>query len=127
MTPEVEAAIEELRVQYPSQTIDVTPDAQGGAYVLVDDLPLGDQYTPARSWVGFVIGFQYPYADVYPHFLDAQVRRTNGQAMGVGFSGPTTWHNRQALQVSRRSNRWNPATDSAAMKLAKVLDWVRKQ
>ena len=30
-----------------------------------------------------------------------------------------------ATMVSRKSNRWNPAQDTAALKLAKVLDWIR--
>ena len=30
-----------------------------------------------------------------------------------------------AIQISRRSNRWNPDRDTAALKLARVLDWIR--
>jgi hypothetical protein len=29
--------------------------------------------------------------------------------------------------VSRRSNRWNAANDTAALKLAKVIEWLRSQ
>jgi hypothetical protein len=30
---------------------------------------------------------------------------------------------RPAAQVSRRSNRWNPALDTATLKLMRVLRW----
>ena len=55
------------------------------------------------------------------------VRRADGKQHGKGFSGPLVWQGRLALQVSRRSNRWSPALDTAAAKLLKVLEWVRSQ
>ena len=107
---------------------DVTPEPQGGAYVVVGDQEYGQQYEPERGWVGFLITFQYPHADVYPHFVAGGLRRKDGRALGEGFSGPRTWAGRpgeQVVQISRRSNRLNPAVDTAATKLAKVLEWVR--
>jgi len=74
--------------------------------------------------VGFLISFQYPRADVYPHFIDGSVSRKDGAALGQGFSA-TTWQDRKALQISRRSNRLDPTIDTAALKLQKVLDWLR--
>jgi hypothetical protein len=32
-----------------------------------------------------------------------------------------------ATAVSRRANRWNAAVDTAAIKLTRVLDWIRRQ
>jgi hypothetical protein len=125
MTPEVEAAIRELEGAFPGSGVDVEPDAEGGAFVVVNELSFGPTYEPAASWVGFQITFQYPRADVYPHFLDGALRRRDGMALGEGFSGATTWRGRPAVQVSRRSNRLDPLTDTAATKLAKVLEWVR--
>jgi hypothetical protein len=104
----------------------VEEEPQGGAYVIVHNVFVGDQYEPSKSWAGFLITFQYPRADVYPLFFDAALRRKDGRAFGEGFS-QLTWRGRPALQVSRRSNRWNPATDTAAVKLAKVLDWMRSR
>jgi len=37
----------------------------------------------------------------------------------------TTFENRTAVQISRRSNRLDPATDTALIKLHKVLEWLR--
>ena len=124
VTPEVEDAIEELKVVFRGHRIEATPDGQGGAYVVVDDLPLGAQYQPERSWIGFVIGFQYPAADIYPFFTDPNLGRVDGAPLGEGFTQPVTWHDRATTQISRRSYGWNPAEDTAALKLAKVLEWL---
>lgn len=127
MTPEVTTAVEEIRAAFAGHRIDVTSEAQGGAYVVVQDLELGGRYQPSASWVGFLISFQYPYSDVYPHFIDGAVRRVDGRPHGQGMAGPVPWQGRSAVQVSRRSNRWNPVVDTAATKLAKVLGWIRAQ
>jgi len=127
LTPEVQEAICEVQAAYPDHNVAVEPDGQGGAYLVVQDLFLGDQYLPATSWVGFHIGFQYPRSDVYPHFIGGDVTRADGRAHGKGFSGPNEWQGHRALQISRRSNRWDPATDTAVVKLVKILEWVRAQ
>lgn len=127
MTPEVEQAIAQIRTTFDGHRVQFEPEPQGGAYVIVDDVFLGDHYVPTTSWVGFLITFQYPRADVYPHFVDPQLRRDDGRALGTGFSGPVSWQGRQALQISRRSNHLNPAIDTAATKLAKVIEWVKSQ
>lgn len=124
MTPEVEDAITEIKAVFSDHAVEVTPDLQGGAYVIVQDLPLGPQYRPERSWVGFLIGFQYPHADVYPHFTDPALARADGAPLGDSLQQPIQWHDRFATQISRRSNGWNAAEDTAALKLRKVLDWL---
>ena len=124
ITPEVAVAVAELKTAFRGHRIEADPDGQGGAYVVVDDLPLGAQYRPERSWVGFVIGFQYPASDIYPLFTDPNLSRVDGAPLGEGFQQPVTWHGRATTQISRRSNRWNPAEDTAALKLAKVLEWL---
>jgi hypothetical protein len=125
MTPEVEGARRELERAFPGSGVDVEPDPEGGAWVVVNDLSVGPIYEIEATWVGFQITFQYPRADVYPHFLDGALRRRDGKALGQGFSGAMEWRGRPAVQVSRRSNRLEPSTDTAATKLAKVLEWVR--
>lgn len=127
MTPEVQTAVEEIRQTFAGHRVDVEVESQGGAYVIVHDLAVGERYIPATTWFGFLITFQYPRADVYPHFIDGALRRADGKPHATGISGPTQWQNRAVLQISRKSNRWNPATDTAAAKLLKVLDWLRSQ
>lgn len=127
MTPEVVRAVEQVRKTCVDYTVTAEPECQGGAYVIVTGVPVGGQYTPCMSWVGFLIPYLYPHGDVYPHFLDGALRRTDGSPLGAAFSGVMDWRGRPAVQVSRKSNCWNPATDTAAGKLLKVLDWVRSR
>jgi hypothetical protein len=131
MNGAVEQAIEEIRNAFPEQEhrLDADPDEEGGAYIKVHDLFVGDQYEPSLSWIAFRITFQYPYADVYPHFCIASLKRKDGAGVGAGFNLNQTWNtprgSEPAILMSRRSNRLNPESDTAALKLAKVLDWMR--
>jgi len=127
MNPEVAEAIAEIQQAFAANRVQVIEEPQGGAHIIVYDLDIGASYQPTTTWVGFSIPFQYPHADIYPHFMDGSVRRADGQPFGPGLTGPTPWQNRSALQVSRRSPQWNAATDTAALKLLKVLEWIRSQ
>ncbi len=127
MNPEVERAIAEIRQTFPGNAVEVQPDPNGGAYIIVQDLMIGEQYTPSNSWLGFQITFQYPHADVYPHYIDGNVRRIDGQAYGAGLQTSHSWQGRNAVMVSRRSNRWNAVIDTAATKLTKILTWLKSQ
>jgi hypothetical protein len=124
MTPEVERAIAELKETWPEAIVTVTPDAQGGALVIVEDVPLFPPYTQQSTWVGFLLSFQYPYADVYPHFVRRDLTRSDGKPLGDAMTA-ATFAGRPAIQVSRRSNRHEPDFQTAAIKLHKVLEWLR--
>ena len=126
MTPQVAAAIEELREAFSEATVTAREDAEGGAFVTVDPVDLGRPYAQAETWVKFHITFQYPYSDVYPHFVRPDLARADGQPLGEGMSlGTFGGDGEPAVQISRRSNNLNPATDTAALKLAKVLRWLK--
>lgn len=124
MTPEVIEAVDEVRRTFPEHRVEVEEEPQGGAYVIVHDLHIGGAFEPAMTWIGFLITFQYPEADVYPHFTASVLRRIDGAALGEGIT-VGTWRDRPAVQVSRRSTRWDAARDTAAGKLLKVLEWMR--
>lgn len=119
-------AIDMLRCSFPNNRVDVEADGQGGAAVTVHDVELGPQYSPSRSWIGFVVSFQYDATDVYPHFVHSDLARVDGRPLGQGF-GKATWCGRPATQISRRSHGWSPGVDTAAGKLMKVLEWTRSQ
>lgn len=123
MTPEVAQAIEEIRAGYPASDVTIKPDSDGGALVIVSPVDPGSPYEQRETWIGFRITFQYPVADVYPHFVRGDLRRIDNVPLGVGTS-VTTFDDRPAIQLSRRSNRLNPATDTALLKLQKVLHWL---
>jgi hypothetical protein len=124
ITPSAEKAIEEIRSSFPDCGVEVEPDGAGGAYVTVRGIAVGAPYAQPDLWIGFQITFQYPYADVYPHFTRPDLTRLDGRPLGEGF-GAAHWRNLAAIQISRRSNKLNPATDTAALKLLKVLQWLR--
>ena len=126
MNQAVQVAIEQLRTALPETRVEAQEDGQGGAWVIVENVAVGDIYLPDSSWIGFRITFQYPHADVYPHFVRSDLQRKDKRPLGDGITGGHTFLGRSALQISRRSNRLNPATDTALLKLMKVLDWLAK-
>ena len=124
MTPEVKFALDQLASSFPGSRHVVQEDAEGGAYVIVEGVPLGPSYEQQTTWVGFRIGFQYPYSDVYPHFVRSDLRRIDGKPLGEGMSS-ASFMDRPAIQISRRTNNLNPAVQTASIKLLKVLEWLR--
>ncbi len=133
MTDDVRQAIEELEQSFPGYEIRTLEDGDGGAYVLVEALGLGTKYAPPTSWVGFHITHPYPDADVYPHFIAGETRflgssaTANGYPDGMQPNQTMPGFNQAAIQISRRSNSWDPDRDTAALKLARVLDWTRSR
>ena len=123
MTPEVASAVDEITAAFPDATIEVREEGDA-TVVLLDPIDPGDTYVQRETWIGFRITFQYPYSDVYPHFVRGDLKRADGVDLGEGTS-VTTFENRTAVQISRRSNRLDPATNTALIKLHKVLEWLR--
>ncbi|MCY4474931.1 MAG: hypothetical protein OXC83_05790 [Chloroflexi bacterium] len=124
MNPEVEQSVKELQRCFPNAELVVRPVDDGGAVVTIDPIDLGPSYTPRQTWMKFAIGFQYPHADIYPLFISADVTRVDGQPHGEGIS-ESSFDGDSALQLSRRSNRLNPAVDTAALKVNKVIQWFQ--
>lgn len=126
MKVEVSTAIEELKRQFFGSSFTVGDDGQGGAHVVMEPVELGAKFRPPVTWVGFQIPAQYPYADIYPVFIGADVIRADG----VAFQPPVTpGHNfqgRAAIQVSRRSAAAQSGSQKATAKILKVLDFLEK-
>lgn len=125
MTPEVSQAIEGIRSSYPDATFIVEEDGDGGVFVILETVNLGDRYVNPETWIGFQITYQYPNADVYPHFVRSDLARVDGRPLGEG-TATASFQKRNAIQCSRKSNQLNPSVDTAVLKLAKVLEWLRK-
>jgi hypothetical protein len=126
MTPEIQSAIREIVQAYPACAIETADDPEGGAYVTVKDMVLAGPYTQDKSWIGFRITHTYPYADIYPHFIRADLSRRDGKALGEATS-VGQFRGQPAIQISRRSNRHNPVTDTALIKLEKVVRWLNSR
>jgi hypothetical protein len=129
--PAVVAAIDEVRSSFPGRQIDIESDGQGGAFVRLHEVDLGPTYQPQKTWIGFQITFQYPFADVYPHFIRPDIRRADGKPFGEAIHPDKTFPrpsgSENAILISRASRHRDPATDTAVVKLAKVLDWIRSR
>ena len=125
-TPAVEKAIGEIRLTFEGCDVAVEADGSGGAVVVVRGVVLGQPYVQSKAWFGFEVTYQYPYADVYPHFTGAELARSDGDGLGSGF-GSASFRGHPAIQISRRSNGLNPKTDTAALKLQKVVKWMKEQ
>lgn len=126
MKIEVTAAIEELKRQFSNSSVIVNEDGQGGARVVIENVSIGTRYKPEATWVGFQISALYPYADIYPVFIGADVVRVDG----VPFSPPITpghqFADRPALQVSRRNGSAHSGLQKATTKMLKILDFLEK-
>lgn len=121
----VEQAVAAVRDQFAGHPVNTVSDGVGGVFVTIDDIDFGPNYTPTVTWLGFHINAAYPHSDVYPHYI-GRVTRVDNHAHGVAVQS-VDWQCRPALQLSRRSTRWNPATDNAALKAEKVITWFRVQ
>lgn len=123
MAATVALAIEEIRNTFAGAAVGAKDDGEGGAYVRVEPVDPGIPFAQRETWIGFRITAQYPYADVYPLFVRPDLSRVDGQPLGQGMA-KGVFDGQPAIQVSRRSNHLNPATDTAALKLLKVLSWM---
>src|SRR5882762_3272328 len=103
MKVEVSNGIEELKQQFAASAFTVREDGQGGAYVVIEPVSLGPRYRPENTWVGFQIPAQYPYADIYPVFIGAEITRSDGAAFAASVTQGHRFEGRAAIQVSRRS------------------------
>ncbi len=111
----VTGAVQEVQETFAESAVTVTATGDGGAWVVIDPIPLSSTYAQDSSWIAFLITFAYPEADVYPHFVRPDLKRTDGAALGEGGFSPTTWGGpaggEPGMQLSRRSNRLNlPST-----------------
>src|SRR4051794_3996335 len=96
MQPQIEKAIGEIQSSFPDLKVEAEADGSGGAHVVVHDVPLGPPYSQPMIWVGFQITFQYPYADVYPHFTCHDLARADGRPLGEGIGNGANFRGKPA-------------------------------
>lgn len=121
----VAAAIESLRTSFEGSAIAVEPDDAGGARVAVETVGLSALYQQSDTWIAGHLVAQLPYADIYPLFVRGDLTRRDGRPLGTGVSTAQMFLGRSAVQLSRRSNRRDPAIETAAHKFMKVIEWLR--
>ena len=124
MNQEVAEAIEQLKVAYAPSAMTVVDDGQGGAYVIVETVDFGERFVPSTTWMGGHLSYLYPYADIYPMFIDAGVRRADGKPFEVPVTPNASFQGRPAWQVSRINRQVQTAPQTAVMKFAKVREFL---
>jgi hypothetical protein len=124
MKSDVATAIEELKKQFPSASFTVTEDGQGGARVIMEPISIGSRFEPTSTWVGFHIPPTYPYADLYPMFIGAEVQRAGGAALQPPLTRGPQFQGRPAIQISRRNGTAQTSLQKATSKVLKVLDFL---
>lgn len=139
MKPAVVNVLAELRMGLPGNTVRHLEDGEGGANVIVDGLFIGENFRPSTAWIGFHITWPYPDTDVYPHFLDPQVKYVGAEPqlnrhpdgdLPVPLSRAATMpgYNIPAIQISRRSHGQRLSeNDSALLKLLRILELLRSK
>jgi hypothetical protein len=136
MKPDVALAVAELEAALIGSAVRVKEDRDGGAYVVVDNVAVGDSFSPRSSWVGFHVVWTYPDSDVYPHYISADLKYVGSGAtpnqhpegnLPVALTRGATMpgFDLPAIQVSRRSNHRNADTDTASQKLLRIIDFLR--
>ncbi|SRR5260370_32754757 len=123
----VAGAVESIRMAFPEAVVVADDDGAGGSYVIIDPVTLGQKFLPPTTWIGGHITPQFPYSDIYPIFIAAEVHRSSGAAFVPPITSGHFFRGRPALQISRRTNRLDPALQSAASKFQKVLYWLIHQ
>ena len=125
MTPEVERAVQALRLSFEAATVSTEEDGAGGAYVMIEPVDLGPRFTPCTTWIGGHLTAQTPYSDVYPLFIGTNVAWVSGRAFSAPITVGHSFRGRAAAQVSRSANKRDPKLEPPVAKFNKVLHWLR--
>lgn len=126
----VQAAANAITAAYGAESVRTVPDGQGGAWIDIADVALGDRYQQDTTFVLCLLPFNLPGADIYPIFIRHDVSRRDDNGLGEGFgatevSWPGEENPRAVVQVSRRTRRNEFALQTPLQKIEKVLEWVR--
>lgn len=124
MKNEVSVAIEELQSQFKGASIKSREDGQGGAFVVLESISLGARFLPSETWMGFHITAQYPYADIYPVFVDGDIARADGRPFQAPVTRNHKFEGRNALQVSRRNSSAQTGVQTAKTKILKIINFL---
>ncbi|KWF15218.1 hypothetical protein WL82_28975 [Burkholderia ubonensis] len=126
MKESVEKALSDLQRQFAGHAITVAPDGVGGAFFFIEGLDLGPGFVPSKSWLGGHITSAFPFADIYPMYIDGGLKRANGAQFVAPVVPINIWQGRPAIQVSRVNRNAANEAQSASLKVARVLDFLRR-
>ncbi|OWK19986.1 hypothetical protein AJ88_35235 [Mesorhizobium amorphae CCBAU 01583] len=131
----VAKAIEGFRNHFPDNHIEVCATADGAAFVIVEDVPLGPPYQQANTWVGFFLSTACPDDDTYPFYVRGDLARLDKAMLknplhpGKVFpDAEATMSRRASVMVSRRQrNQSCWSYEPPLLKLLTVIKWMLQQ
>lgn len=126
----VRDALRTVHDQFGAGRVTSQPDGQGGLWIRIEGLELGSTYVQHETFLVAQLQFSLPAADVYPLFVRPDLARVDGLPLGEGFSStrttaPGAEQPIAAVQVSRRTRGGQFRSQTAAMKIEKVMAWIR--
>jgi hypothetical protein len=121
VSAEVAEGVRQLEMAFPDQ-VSHEPDGQGGTYVTVGDIQLGDGWTEVAAPLTLHLAYNYPAAAPYPFYLPARVEPNGTWPEALQ---RVHWRDTDVLQVSLRHNSWDPGRDTAVGSVFQVRDWLR--
>jgi hypothetical protein len=101
------------------------PDGEGGAYVVVEGIELGPNWSATSAELAFHLAYNFPASSIYPYYLQSDVVPAGGafpQALQR-----VEWRGSPMIQVSLRQERWDPRRDNAVGAVMQTQDWLRSR
>lgn len=115
-------AITEIEAEFDN--VGSEADGDGGAYIRVEEIEIGERWTPQIVPIEFQVLFNYPFAVVYPYYTVPELERADGGPWPDALQ-KVQWRERQVTQISLRSNNWQPQYDTAVNSLRLVCHWFQ--
>lgn len=125
----VREAFDTIVDAFPNTQISSYADGQGGLWVELAEIPLGNNYVQDTTFMVFLLPFTIPGADIYPTFVRADLTRRDGAGHGDGIAvtqlkWPAEDTPRQVSQLSRSTRGGAFTFQTAAHKVNKVINWL---
>jgi hypothetical protein len=127
VSSEIVAAVVGIREDFPGHCVHAWLNGSGGAYVVIDQVDIGDRWSTQTTWLGFHINYTYPEGDVYPHFLRADLQRAEQGALAAPFNASGEFAGQPATVLSRASHQRDLETFTASRKARSVISFLRDE
>tara|TARA_R110002020_G_scaffold18619_2_gene64752 strand:- start:496 stop:969 length:474 start_codon:yes stop_codon:yes gene_type:complete len=121
------AALREVQDAFADHNVWAWPDGSGGVHVVIEEVALGAAWAKETSWLGFTINYLYPDADTYPHYVRADLTRTDGTPLIAPFNAGNTFQEQPAVMVSRSSPNRVSGLSTASRKALSVVAFIQSQ
>jgi hypothetical protein len=123
LSVEVEEGLAELKSAFEG-CVSHEPDGAGGAYVTIEKIDLGKNWSAASAPISFHIPYNYPAAEIYPYYLPAAI---GPRGAWPGALQRIRWRDQEVVQVSLRHSNWDPERDRVLGSVTQACLWLKSQ